>query len=83
VIVGPGGVLFVELKSAAGRVDPGQRAWLDELAAAGEQVRVWRPEDWRSRVIHGELKALTRRHPGPFSQPVNRAKIGSRMGSEQ
>lgn len=39
-------VLFRELKSARGKVDADQQAWLDRLAAAGQDVGVWRPKDW-------------------------------------
>jgi len=40
-------LLFVELKSARGRITPAQQAWLDRLAPCAE-VHVWRPDDWPS-----------------------------------
>jgi hypothetical protein len=39
-------VLYRELKAEAGRLSPGQAAWGDELQAAGEDWRIWRPSDW-------------------------------------
>lgn len=38
-------VLFVELKSEAGKLTPEQEAVLASLAAAGQEVAVWRPSD--------------------------------------
>lgn len=48
-------VLFVELKSDAGKVDDDQRSWLDDLLACGQRVYVWRPSDWTEveRVLGG------------------------------
>lgn len=46
VLVRPPIVLFVELKSPSGVVQPDQRVWLEELARCGLNVRVWRPDDW-------------------------------------
>ena len=37
-------VLFVEVKTARGRVTPEQAEWLDALPSG--QVAVWRPADW-------------------------------------
>lgn len=39
-----GDLLFVELKSAAGRVSTAQQRWLNYLALAGIEVHLWRPE---------------------------------------
>ena len=38
-------VVVVELKTAKGRVEHAQQAWLDAWAAAGAEVYVWRPAD--------------------------------------
>ena len=57
-IRGPRGVLFRELKSQRGRVEPEQREWLDALAAAAADVDVWRPADWYSQRVNRELAAL-------------------------
>jgi hypothetical protein len=40
------GTMFVEVKSATGRIGDAQRSWLDTLKASGAEVYVWRPEDW-------------------------------------
>lgn len=49
-------VLFVELKSDAGKVDDDQQRWLDDLMACGQRVYVWRPRDWDDvqRVLDGK-----------------------------
>lgn len=39
-------VVFAELKSDVGTVRPEQRAWLDALEAAGQEVYVWKPRDF-------------------------------------
>jgi hypothetical protein len=39
-------LLFAELKTDTGRVTAAQQQWLDALAAAGQEVYVWRPCDW-------------------------------------
>jgi hypothetical protein len=38
-------VMFIEVKSAIGRLSAGQKAWLNLLSAAGMEVHVWRPAD--------------------------------------
>lgn len=62
-IVGPGGVLFRELKSATGRPSPEQRMWAAKLESAGANFAVWRPADLRSGRIERELRALRVRKP--------------------
>lgn len=48
VIVGDGdrGVVFAELKSDTGVLEPEQQWWLDRLTLAGLRAYVWRPKDW-------------------------------------
>jgi len=62
-IVGPGGVLWRELKSARGALSPEQVVWLKTLnRAAGEgSAAVWKPEDLHSGRIEAELRALRTR----------------------
>jgi hypothetical protein len=53
------GVLFVELKSAIGRVSESQRNWLDTLELAGAEAYVWRPTDMpaiKARLMKGNDK---------------------------
>ena len=38
-------VVYVELKSEKGKLSHDQRLWLWHLAAAGQEVYVWRPDD--------------------------------------
>lgn len=59
-IIGPGGVMWRELKSATGAVSPSQRVWLDVLTAAGADAGVWKPRDLTSGRIAAELSALRR-----------------------
>ncbi|MDA8440464.1 MAG: VRR-NUC domain-containing protein [Propionibacterium sp.] len=63
VIVGPGGVLYRELKTQKGRVRLEQTAWLDDLTRAGQNARIWRPIDVLNGTVLDELHALTIR-PG-------------------
>lgn len=55
VIVGPGGVIFAELKSSTGKVSLAQQEWIDKLNSAGGTAYVWRPEDWPKveRIVAG------------------------------
>jgi hypothetical protein len=39
--------LFLELKTARGRLSAAQKGWAAALAAAGQPVAVLRPGDWR------------------------------------
>lgn len=45
VLVGHGRALFLELKSATGRVRDAQRIWLSALSDAGLEVALVRPDD--------------------------------------
>lgn len=56
VIVGPGGLLFAELKTQRGRVSKEQQAWLSALLDVGVRAYVWRPSDW-PRIVQ-ELKEI-------------------------
>ncbi len=58
-IRGPRGVLFRELKSQRGRVEPKQREWLDALTAAGMNAAVWRPASLLSGAIAAELAGIS------------------------
>jgi hypothetical protein len=39
-------VVWVELKADRGKLSDEQRAWLDDLRASGQEVYLWRPNDW-------------------------------------
>lgn len=39
------GLIFAELKSSVGRIDPQQARWLEELVLAGAEAYIWRPRD--------------------------------------
>lgn len=40
------GLLFVELKTDAGKLTAEQAVWLVDLQNAGAETGVWRPRDW-------------------------------------
>jgi len=67
VIVGPGGVLYRELKRESGRVSTHQDAWLTDLTRAGQDARVWRPSDLVSGVIATELARVAGMRVGRVS----------------
>lgn len=50
------GGMFVELKTAKGRVRPEQQTWLERLRKAGSKTAIWRPADWHSGTIEAVLK---------------------------
>lgn len=49
-------VLYRELKSARGTLSVGQQDWLHALKLAGQDVDVWRPDDWTSGAIERNLR---------------------------
>lgn len=56
VIAGGGRLLFVELKSAKGRLSERQLIWLDRLRKAGAEVHVFRPAQWVDGTIEAALR---------------------------
>lgn len=60
VVVGADRLLWPELKGDGGRLSPAQKDWHRDLAAAGQDVVVWTPDDWFSGRIAEELQALRR-----------------------
>lgn len=60
VVVGPGGVLYRELKSDRGSLTADQREWLTALTAAGVDADVWKPAHWHGGQILHQLKCLAR-----------------------
>ena len=55
-IVGPFGVLFLEVKTANGRIRPEQAEWLEALNTAGMSASVVRPGDWS--VVKPQLERI-------------------------
>jgi hypothetical protein len=45
-----GRIIVAELKAEKGRVTEAQRAWLDDLSAAGVPVFTWWPADYPDRI---------------------------------
>lgn len=62
-------VIYAELKGDGGRIRPDQQEWRDALLEAGEEVYLWRPDDWTTGRIDAVLAA--RRDPvgGHLSTP--------------
>lgn len=59
-IVGPGGLLFRELKTRHGVLTSAQSRWRYALEAASADYAVWRPADLIDGRIAAELLAVTR-----------------------
>ena len=57
VVVGPGGLVFIEVKSDRGTVRPEQTEWLDALGRH-EPAHVWRPGQWVE--VEATLRALAK-----------------------
>jgi hypothetical protein len=51
-------VAFRELKRQSQKPTPAQQAWLDRLAAAGQDAGVWRPADLLSGRVARELTVI-------------------------
>lgn len=49
-------IIFAELKGVRGKVSEAQEAWLSDLAEAGVETYLWRPEAWLSGEIEGILR---------------------------
>lgn len=58
VIAGPGGVAFVELKAARGRLSPTQQKWGDTLIGAGAPHFVLRPAHLRDGTVAALVRQL-------------------------
>jgi hypothetical protein len=65
VLIGHGRALFLELKTARGRIRPPQLEWLRGLAAAGLEVGLLRPADIRllRRALGPEQHRLIWKEP--------------------
>lgn len=61
-LVGPGGVLYRELKTEDGKqrgLRPAQMVWKYRLQAAGQDWGIWTPADLDSGLVDKELTALS------------------------
>jgi hypothetical protein len=57
LIIKPGGaLLFRELKAPGKDLRPAQKHWREILG--GQDYGVWKPADWHSGLIRGELETL-------------------------
>lgn len=63
LLIGPGGLLFRELKRQDGKVSPEQAAMHAALAEAGADVATWRPSDLISGDIAWQITAISRLGP--------------------
>jgi hypothetical protein len=59
VLVGPGGILFRELKSSFRSVTAEQTSWRWMLRAAGGDARVWLPSHHRDGTVVAEILAIS------------------------
>lgn len=58
VLVGPGGVLFPELKSSPRGMTAAQTGWRWALRAAGAATPLWLPSDFRNGTVERYIAAL-------------------------
>lgn len=56
VLARPDRTMFVELKSAKGRLTVDQTHWLQVLEKAGQTTHIWRPADWLAGTITEVLR---------------------------
>jgi hypothetical protein len=54
------GLVFAELKTERGRLDPAQHNWLGTLAATGAEAYCWRPSDMQFITNRLLQKALVK-----------------------
>jgi hypothetical protein len=52
----PDRVMFIELKSEKGRLTVDQTQWLQVLEKAGQEVHIWRPQQWLDGTITEVLR---------------------------
>lgn len=50
-------VMYRELKSARGTLSVDQQDWMHALKLAGQDVDVWRPNEWYDGTIERQLQA--------------------------
>lgn len=60
ILVGPGGVMWRELKSSPHNMTRGQSDWKWALRAAGADHGIWLPSHLRNGTLDDEIAALAR-----------------------
>lgn len=80
-IIGPGGILFRELKTEAGMqpgkgLRPEQTTWRYRLTAAGQDWAIWTPKDLDSGLIESELSDVET--PDEYSNAWAMAQVRAR-----
>lgn len=58
IIIGAGGVIFAEIKTGTGKLNPAQRRITYLLRQSHQRVYVWRPGNLRSGEIYLALMAI-------------------------
>jgi hypothetical protein len=58
IIIGPGGVIFAEIKTGTGKLNPSQREIIHLLRQSHQLVYVWRPGNLKNGDIHLALTAI-------------------------
>jgi len=71
VVAGPGGLIWRELKSAAGTLTPEQTAWKWRLLACDQDYAIWRPQEWAIDAVRRQINAL---YLSRTRQPATTAK---------
>ena len=56
VMVRSGRLIFAELKSVDGLMQPAQRVWRERLVKTDAEYYEWRPDDWRNGTIEEVLR---------------------------
>lgn len=82
-IMGPGGVLYRELKTMngmgpGGGLRPDQLVWRDRLLAAGQDYEIWTPRDLETGRIEQQLAAIE--EPNENSNPWALCQLGITAG---
>jgi hypothetical protein len=52
-------ILYRELKSRTGELEPDQKRWMRRLVHAGADWELWRPADYASGLVLAQLTAIS------------------------
>jgi hypothetical protein len=78
IIVGPGGILYAELKSEHGPTSMMQTRWLRALLAQRQQAVIWRPSDLRTGKIEKLISGCGSWATAPSTSGSRTAPSGTR-----